>query len=93
MVRGGSFDNNQNNVRSAYRNHNNIDNRNNNVGFRVVAHGFHTHLSWASGSESASATACAARMTAGAAGSWPSLPPPNLPQFGGGAACGRQGRG
>lgn len=41
VVRGGSFDNNQNNVRCAYRNRNNPDNRNNNVGFRIVrAHGF-----------------------------------------------------
>lgn len=45
VVRGGSFDNNQNNVRCAYRNRNNSDNRNNNNGFRVVcAHGFHPSL-------------------------------------------------
>lgn len=36
MLRGGSWNNNQNNVRDAYRNRNNPDNFNNNVGFRVV---------------------------------------------------------
>ena len=35
-MRGGSFINNQNNARAAYRNNNNPDNRNNNIGFRVV---------------------------------------------------------
>ncbi|MGB8645687.1 MAG: SUMF1/EgtB/PvdO family nonheme iron enzyme [Anaerolineae bacterium] len=34
--RGGSFNNNQNNVRCAYRNRNNPDNLNNNMGFRVA---------------------------------------------------------
>jgi formylglycine-generating enzyme required for sulfatase activity len=34
--RGGAWDNNRNNVRSAYRNRNNPDNRNNNLGLRVV---------------------------------------------------------
>ena len=37
MVRGGSWNNNQDNARCAYRN-NNPDNSNNNVGFRVVSH-------------------------------------------------------
>jgi len=36
VVRGGSWINNQRNVRCAYRNRNNPDNRNNNQGFRVV---------------------------------------------------------
>jgi hypothetical protein len=35
-LRGGSWNNNANNVRAAYRNNNHPDNRNNN-GFRVVA--------------------------------------------------------
>jgi len=35
-LRGGSFNNNHQNVRCAYRNRNNPDNRNNNLGFRVV---------------------------------------------------------
>ena len=36
VVRGGSFNNNQRNVRAAIRNNNDPDNRNNNIGFRVV---------------------------------------------------------
>ncbi|MCL4831438.1 MAG: SUMF1/EgtB/PvdO family nonheme iron enzyme [Caldilineaceae bacterium] len=41
VLRGGSFNNNATNVRCANRNRNNPDNRNNNVGFRVVLpHGF-----------------------------------------------------
>jgi hypothetical protein len=36
VLRGGSCFNNSRNVRCAYRNRNNPDNRNNNVGFRVV---------------------------------------------------------
>jgi hypothetical protein len=36
VVRGGSWNNNQNNARAAFRNHNHPDNRNNNNGFRVV---------------------------------------------------------
>ncbi|MCL4880430.1 MAG: SUMF1/EgtB/PvdO family nonheme iron enzyme [Anaerolineae bacterium] len=35
-LRGGSWNNNQDNARAAYRNNNNPDNRNNNIGFRVV---------------------------------------------------------
>jgi len=39
--RGGAYNNNQRNVRCAYRNRNNPNNRNNNIGFRVVvAHNF-----------------------------------------------------
>ncbi|MCB9436500.1 MAG: hypothetical protein H6673_05825 [Anaerolineales bacterium] len=37
MVRGGSWNNNQDNARAAVRNNNNPNNRNNNRGFRVVA--------------------------------------------------------
>jgi hypothetical protein len=36
VLRGGSFNNNQNNARCAYRNRNNPNNRNRNNGFRVV---------------------------------------------------------
>ncbi len=36
VVRGGAWNNNQDNARADYRNDNNPDNRNNNIGFRVV---------------------------------------------------------
>ncbi len=36
MVRGGSWNNNRNNARCAYRNQNEPDNFNNNLGFRLV---------------------------------------------------------
>ena len=36
VVRGGTWNNNQNNARCAYRNRNQPDNRNNHIGFRVV---------------------------------------------------------
>ena len=36
MIRGGSWNNNAFNCRSAYRNNNDPTNRNNNNGFRVV---------------------------------------------------------
>jgi formylglycine-generating enzyme required for sulfatase activity len=36
VVRGGSWNNNPNNARSATRNNNDPDNRNNNIGFRVL---------------------------------------------------------
>ena len=35
-LRGGSWNNNENNLRCSARNYNNPENRNNNVGFRVV---------------------------------------------------------
>jgi hypothetical protein len=35
-LRGGSFNNNRNNARCAYRNRNNPNNFNTNIGFRVV---------------------------------------------------------
>ena len=37
MLRGGSWNNNARNCRSAYRNRNEPDNRNNNIGFRLAA--------------------------------------------------------
>ena len=40
VLRGGSWNNNRNNVRAAYRNRNNPDNRNRNNGFRVVVFTF-----------------------------------------------------
>ena len=36
MLRGGSWNNKATYLRSAYRNHNTPDNRNNNIGFRCV---------------------------------------------------------
>jgi hypothetical protein len=36
VVRGGAFNNEDRNVRCAYRNRNNPNNRNDNIGFRVV---------------------------------------------------------
>jgi hypothetical protein len=41
VVRGGSWNNNRNNARCAYRNRNEPDNFNNNIGFRLVrSHAF-----------------------------------------------------
>ncbi|MEA3279922.1 MAG: SUMF1/EgtB/PvdO family nonheme iron enzyme [Thermodesulfobacteriota bacterium] len=37
VIRGGAFNNNENNLRSSNRNNNNPTNENNNIGFRVVA--------------------------------------------------------
>jgi len=37
VLRGGAFNNNERNVRCAYRNRNNSNNRNDNNGFRVWA--------------------------------------------------------
>ncbi len=37
VIRGGSWNNNAQNLRSAYRNNNGLGKRNNNVGFRVVS--------------------------------------------------------
>ena len=44
VLRGGAFNNNQRNVRCAYRNRNNPNNTNNNNGFRVVV--AHDFLCW-----------------------------------------------
>ena len=38
VLRGGSWNNNPNRLRSAYRNNNTPDNRNNNNGFRLVCY-------------------------------------------------------
>ncbi|MCX6081867.1 MAG: SUMF1/EgtB/PvdO family nonheme iron enzyme [Chloroflexi bacterium] len=40
-MRGGSWNNTHNNARCAYRNRNNPDNFNNNIGFRLVSHESH----------------------------------------------------
>lgn len=40
-MRGGSWNNNRNNARCAYRNRNVPDNFNNNIGFRLVSHESH----------------------------------------------------
>ena len=40
MLRGGSWNNNQNNARCRIRNRNNPHNSNNNMGFRLVSHDF-----------------------------------------------------
>ncbi|MFN0104708.1 MAG: SUMF1/EgtB/PvdO family nonheme iron enzyme [Bryobacteraceae bacterium] len=46
MLRGGSWNNNQENARAGNRNNNHPDNRNNNIGFRVVCSShIHLHLS------------------------------------------------
>jgi formylglycine-generating enzyme required for sulfatase activity len=37
VIRGGSWNNNPQNLRSANRNNNSPDNRNNNVGFRLLS--------------------------------------------------------
>jgi hypothetical protein len=44
VVRGGSWNNHQDNARCAYRNRNQPDNRNNNLGFRVVLRASHVLL-------------------------------------------------
>jgi formylglycine-generating enzyme required for sulfatase activity len=36
VLRGGSWNNNSRNARAAYRNHNDPNNANNNLGFRVL---------------------------------------------------------
>jgi hypothetical protein len=40
VLRGGAFNNNPRNLRSAYRNNNHPANRNDNIGFRVVVSTF-----------------------------------------------------
>lgn len=67
-MRGGSWNNNENNVRCANRNNNNPNNENNDLGFRVVlaSHGFLLVLlavdQEISTRDSAPVTACAARF-------------------------------
>ncbi|MBX3050356.1 MAG: SUMF1/EgtB/PvdO family nonheme iron enzyme [Caldilineaceae bacterium] len=67
MLRGGSWNNNATNVRTANRNRNEPDNRNNNVGFRLVAHGFHLRIL-------RRPRLAQREQKAGAASSWPSYP-------------------
>jgi hypothetical protein len=43
VLRGGSWNNNQDNARATYRNDNDPDDRNNNIGFRVVCV---SHIGW-----------------------------------------------
>jgi hypothetical protein len=43
VLRGGSWNNNQNNARCRIRNRNNPHNSNNNIGFRLVSHDFQLH--------------------------------------------------
>jgi hypothetical protein len=43
-LRGGSWNNNRNNARAAYRNNNTPDNRTNNIGFRLVVRRSTTYL-------------------------------------------------
>ena len=45
VLRGGAWNNNQDNARAAYRNNNNPNNRNNNIGFRVCRRCPHISLS------------------------------------------------
>ena len=45
-MRGGSFNNNRNNARCAYRNNRNPNNRNNNQGVRVVVVGGGPYFLW-----------------------------------------------
>ncbi len=73
VLRGGSFDNNQQNARCAYRNNNHPNNWNNNIGFRVVVHSLPAFRATGRRQYSALVTAGAARSKAGAADSWPSL--------------------
>ena len=42
MLRGGAWNNNDNNARSANRNNNQPDNRNNNIGFRCAQQSFYS---------------------------------------------------
>ena len=42
MLRGGAWNNNDNNARSSNRNNNQPDNRNNNVGFRCAQQSFYS---------------------------------------------------
>jgi hypothetical protein len=49
VVRGGAFNNNPRKLRSANRNRNHPTNRNNNIGFRVVASTFFNSPEWPAG--------------------------------------------
>ncbi|OQW40086.1 MAG: hypothetical protein A4S08_05830 [Proteobacteria bacterium SG_bin4] len=50
-MRGGSWNNNPDNARSAARNNNHPDNRNNNIGFRVLCSS-HINIRFAAGNAS-----------------------------------------
>jgi hypothetical protein len=70
VLRGGSFNNNRNNIRCAVRNRNNPNNRNTNNGFRVVvSHDFLSVPEMPPGKPRWTAEA----LRAGAACSWPVL--------------------
>ena len=58
VIRGGSWNNNAKNVRAAYRNDNQPDNRNNNLGFRLAR--AHEHSAWMAGLP---VTRCSSRLS------------------------------
>jgi hypothetical protein len=67
VLRGGAFNNNERNVRCAYRNRNNPNNRNNNIGFRVVvvaSHASHGESNRAHRPDAQAGNAVHPRMTA-----------------------------
>ena|GEM_PF-4100023 len=81
MVRGGSWNNNRNNVRSAVRNRNNANNFNNNIGFRVVL----SHNIFPAGSAVPSTDGGRGKISAGllpargfASGKYTTCPPPGF---------------
>ncbi|MFZ5921458.1 MAG: SUMF1/EgtB/PvdO family nonheme iron enzyme [Chloroflexota bacterium] len=80
-VRGGSWNNNRNNARCAYRNRNNPDNFNNNLGFRVVlSHDIfpaRSAVPLTGGGRGKHRLACP-RLAALAAGKYPTGPAPGL---------------
>ncbi|MBS1872359.1 MAG: SUMF1/EgtB/PvdO family nonheme iron enzyme [Acidobacteria bacterium] len=75
VLRGGSWNNNQDNARADYRNHNHPDNRNNNIGFRVVCSS-HIHHRPPNYRQVPQVTACGMRRRAvdGAGPSSPHVP-------------------
>jgi len=86
VLRGGSFNNNERNVRCARRNRNNPNNRNRNNGFRVVlAHNFLSLPEMPGGDRFLAEAAPYGAMKAGAVRPWPRLepsPPSPLPNLG-----------
>jgi hypothetical protein len=70
VLRGGAYNNNPRDVRCAYRNRNNPDNRNDNIGFRVVAS---TLSSLPEMRRVGPGDGCAAEAENGGAYSWPRL--------------------
>ena len=71
VLRGGSWNNNRNNARCAYRNRNNPDNWNNNVGLRLVV--AHVLPGLAGNAARQTAPRAAEALKHGAACSWPSF--------------------